>query len=183
MINILKNYFLLAFFTVTLQKNQNKRMGKIEKLDKTDLKILKQLQEDGRMSNLDLAHKVGLSATPTFERVKKLEKAKIIKSYHAELDVERLGLGIQTLMLVSLAQTKGNAVPNFIKQINEIPEIIECYHVTGSSDYVLKIMVEDIAAYENLAMDKIRNISEISKTTTMVILSTIKKSKVAPLNY
>lgn len=158
-------------------------MGKIEKLDKTDLKILKQLQEDGRISNLDLAQKVGLSATPTFERVKKLEKAKIIKSYHAELDVESLGLGIQTFMLVSLAQTRGNSVPNFIKQILEIPEIIECYHVTGSSDYILKIMVQDIAAYESLAMDKIRNISEIANVTTMVILSTIKKLKVVPLSY
>lgn len=158
-------------------------MRKIEKLDKTDLKILKHLQEDGRMSNLDLAQKVGLSATPTFERVKKLEKSKIIKSFHAELDAERLGLGIQTFMLVSLSQTKGDAVPNFIKQIQEIPEIVECYHVTGSSDYVVKIIVEDIAAYESLAMDKIRHISEISKTTTMVILSTIKKAKVLPLNY
>ncbi|MDO9187541.1 MAG: Lrp/AsnC family transcriptional regulator [Bacteroidia bacterium] len=158
-------------------------MKKIEKLDKTDLKILKELQIDGRISNLDLAQKVGLSATPTFERVKKLEKAKIIKSYHAELNVESLGLGIQTFMLVSLAQTRGNSVPNFIKQIDEIPEIIECYHVTGSSDYVLKIMVTDIAAYESLAMDKIRNISEIANVTTMVILSTIKKMKVVPLQY
>ena len=158
-------------------------MKKIEKLDKTDLKILKQLQEDGRMSNLDLANKVGLSATPTFERVKKLEKAKIIKSYHAELDVESLGLGIQTFMLVSMAQIRGNSVPSFIKQILEIPEIIECYHCTGSSDYVLKVMVEDIAAYEHFAMEKIRNISEISNVTTMVILSTIKKSKVIPLDY
>ncbi len=158
-------------------------MKKVEKLDKTDLKILKELQIDGRISNLDLAQKVGLSATPTFERVKKLEKAKIIKSYHAELNVESLGLGIQTFMLVSLAQTRGNSVPNFIKQIDEIPEIIECYHVTGSSDYVLKIMVTDIAAYESLAMDKIRNISEIANVTTMVILSTIKKMKVVPLEY
>ena len=158
-------------------------MKKTEKLDKTDFKILKELQHDGRISNLDLAQKVGLSATPTFERVKKLEKAKIIKSYHAEVDVESLGMGIQTFMLVSLAQTKGNAVPSFIKQILEIPEIIECYHCTGSSDYILKIMVPNIAAYENLAMDKIRNISEISNVTTMVILSTIKKSKVAPLDY
>ncbi|MES2286563.1 MAG: Lrp/AsnC family transcriptional regulator [Bacteroidota bacterium] len=158
-------------------------MKKVEKLDKTDLKILKELQIDGRISNLDLAQKVGLSATPTFERVKKLEKAKIIKSYHAELNVESLGLGIQTFMLVSLAQTRGNSVPNFIKQIDEIPEIIECYHVTGSSDYVLKIMVTDIAAYESLAMDKIRNISEIANVTTMVILSTIKKMKVVPLQY
>jgi Lrp/AsnC family transcriptional regulator, leucine-responsive regulatory protein len=159
-------------------------MAKIkEKLDKTDLKILKHLQEDGCLSNLDLAAKVGLSPTPIFERVKKLEKAKIIKGYHAEVDAVALGLGLQTFMMISLSQTMGDAIPNFIRQINEIPEIVECHHVTGSSDYILKIIVEDIAAYESLAMGTIRNIKEISAMTTMVILSTIKDSKVAPVNY
>lgn len=158
-------------------------MGKIKELDKTDLKILKHLQEDGCLSNLDLANKVGLSATPTFERVKKLEKAKIIKSYHAEIDAVALGIGIQTFMMVSLSQTQGNSIQNFIKQINSIPEIVECHHVTGSCDYILKIMVEDIAAYEHLAMDRISNIREISNMTTMVITSTVKDSKVVPLNY
>lgn len=154
-----------------------------EKLDKTDLKILKELQEDSSISNIDLAHKVGLSATPTFERVKKLESSKIIKSYHAEVDAENLGLGIQSFMLVSMAKTNGNSVSNFDKQIREIPEIIECYRVTGSSDYILKAMVPNIAAYERLAMDKIRNIKEVSNVTTMMILSTIKRSKVVPLDY
>jgi Lrp/AsnC family transcriptional regulator, leucine-responsive regulatory protein len=158
-------------------------MGKIKDLDKTDLKILKHLQEDGCLSNLDLANKIGLSATPTFERVKKLENARIIKGYHAEIDGVALGLGIQTFMMVSLSQTRGNSIHNFIKQINSIPEIIECHHVTGSCDYILKIMVEDIAAYEHLAMDTIGNIKEISNMTTMVITSTVKNSKVVPLNY
>lgn len=158
-------------------------MGKIKDLDKTDLKIIKHLQEDGCLSNLELADKIGLSATPTFERVKKLEKAKIIKGYHAEIDAVTVGLGIQTYMMVSLSQTRGNTISNFVKQINSIPEIIECHHVTGSCDYILKIMVEDIAAYENLAMDTIRNIKEISTMTTMVITSTVKHSKVLPLNY
>jgi Lrp/AsnC family transcriptional regulator, leucine-responsive regulatory protein len=158
-------------------------MGKIRDLDKIDLKILKHLQEDGCLSNLDLANKIGLSATPTFERVKKLEKAKVIKGYHAEIDVVSLGIGIQTYMMVCLSQTKGNTIANFIKQINAIPEIIECHHVTGSYDYILKIMVEDIASYEHLAMDRIRNIKEISTMTTMVITSTVKDSKVVPLNY
>lgn len=158
-------------------------MRKIKELDKTDLKILKHLQEDGCLSNLDLANKVGLSPTPTFERVKKLEKAKIIKSYHAEIDAIALGMGIQTFMMVSLFQTRGNTITNFIKQINSIPEIIECHHVTGSCDYILKIMVEDIAAYEQLAMGTVRNIKEISNMTTMVITSTVKDSKVVPLNY
>jgi Lrp/AsnC family transcriptional regulator, leucine-responsive regulatory protein len=157
--------------------------GLIEKLDRTDLKILKTLQEDGCISNLDLSNKIGLSPTPTFERVKKMEKLKIIKGYHAEVDTQLLGLGIETFMLVSLAQWKGVSVDNFIKQIDQIDEIIECYRITGSYDYLLKIIVKDINAYEKLAMEKIRNIKEIGQIQSMVILSAIKKSKVMPLPY
>ena len=104
-----------------------------------------------------------------------------MESFEQEI-IKKLKSGISVIG-ISQPEEYTPAIPNFIKQINEIPEIIECYHVTGSSDYVLKIMVEDIASYENLAMDKIRNISEISNATTMVILSTVKKSKVIPLNY
>ena len=155
----------------------------IDHLDKTDFKILKYLQEDGRASNLDLAHRVGLSATPTLERVKKMEKAKIITSYHAEVNPEILGLGIQTFMMISLSQTRGDAIKKFFDQINEIEEIVEVYHVTGAYDYMFKIMVKDIAAYEHLAMSRIRNIKEIAHMTTHVILSTVKKSRVVPLEY
>src|SRR3712207_4835688 len=99
----------------------------IDKLDQTDLKILKILQEDGCISNLDLSNRIGLSPTPTFERVKKMEKLKVIKGYNAEVDTNLLGLGIETFMLVSLAQWKGVSVDNFIRQIEEIEEIVECY--------------------------------------------------------
>lgn len=155
--------------------------GIFDKIDEIDIKILKVLQEDSSVSNLELSGKVGLSPTPTFERVKKLEKAKVIRSYRADIDPALLGLGIQTFMLVSLSNSKGNAVKSFISQVNEIEEIIECYHITGSADYMFKILVKDIAAYEYLAMEKIRNIKEISHMKTMVILSTIKKSNQLPL--
>lgn len=155
----------------------------IDKLDNTDLKILKILQQDGCISNLDLSGRVGLSPTPTFERVKKLEKMNVIKGYHAEVDTNLLGLGIETFMLVSLAHSKGNSIANFVSQVNEIEEITECYRITGASDYLFKIQVKDIAAYEHLVMEKIRKIKEIGQVETLVILSTIKKSKVAPLPY
>jgi len=157
--------------------------GLIDKLDVTDLRILKILQEDGCISNLDLSNRIGLSPTPTFERVKKMEKLNIIKGYHAELDSSLLGMGIETFMLVSLSQTKGNSVETFLKQVSEIDEITECYRITGSYDYMFKIMVKDIAAYEFLAMEKIRKIKEIGSIQSMVILSTIKKSKIMPLPY
>lgn len=156
----------------------------LEKIDHLDLKILKILQEDGCISNIDLASKIGLSPTPTFERVKKLEKSKVIKSYHADVDPQLLGLGIQTFMLVSLAGGKETHVEAFINQIEGIEEITECYRIIGSSsDYLLKIMVKDIPAYEELVMGRMRKIKEIGEMHTMVVLSTIKKSKTIPLKY
>lgn len=166
----------------TFAEREKIMAGIHEKIDELDIKILKILQEDSSISNLELSGKIGLSPTPTFERVKKLEKAKVIRTYRADLDAALLGFGIQTFMLVSLSNSKGNAVKSFISQVNEIDEIIECYHITGSSDYLFKILVKDIAAYEYLAMEKIRNINEISSMKTMVVLSTIKKTSQVPLN-
>jgi Lrp/AsnC family leucine-responsive transcriptional regulator len=152
-------------------------------IDKTDLKILKILQEDGRITNLQLSTEIGLSPAPTLERVKKLEKAGIIKSYHAELNREALGLGVHTYMQITLLRHKNNAINNFIDQINSIDEVVECHHITGGSDYILKILAKDMSSYERLVMDKLSKIEEIGQMQTQVVLSTIKKSKVIPLEY
>ena len=152
-------------------------------LDKTDLKILKILQEDGRITNLQLSNEIGLSPAPTLERVKKLEKTGIIKSYHADLDKESLGLGVHTFMQITLLRHKNNAITNFVDQINKIDEVVECHHVTGGSDYLLRIMAKSMSAYERLVMDKLSKIEEIGQMQTLVILSTVKKSNVIPLEY
>ena len=152
-------------------------------LDKIDLQILKNLQEDGRITNLELSSKVGLSPAPTLERVKKLEKLNIIKSFHAQLDPAKLGLGIQTFMLVTLVGHKSEAIKNFVTEINKIPEVVECYHVTGSGDHLLKIMVKDLASYEQLVMEKISTIQGMGQIQTMMILGNAKQSKVIPIEY
>ena len=94
-------------------------------LDKTDFKILKILQEQGRITNIQLSNDVGLSPAPTLERVRKLENSGIIKSYHAIADAEALGLGIKTYIQISLNWHKLDAINNFISQINDIDEIVE----------------------------------------------------------
>jgi Lrp/AsnC family leucine-responsive transcriptional regulator len=152
-------------------------------LDHIDLQILRLLQENVKISNIQLSAMIGLSPAPTLERVKKLEKAGIIKNYHAELNREALGLNIQTFMQITLSRHKNNAINNFIEQINGIENITECYHITGSSDYLLKIVVKDMPAYERLVMDKLSKIEEIAQMQTQVILSTVKKSNTLPLNY
>ena len=152
-------------------------------IDKIDLKILEILQEDGRITNLQLSSMVGLSPAPTLERVKKLEKAGIINSYHAQLNRESLGLSVHTFMQVTLSRHKNNAINNFIEKINEIEEVLECHHITGGADYLLKIYTKDMMAYERLVMDKLSVIEEIAQMQTQVVLSTVKKSNIVPLNY
>lgn len=153
------------------------------KFDKIDLKILKILQENAKITNLQLSAEIGLSPAPTLERVKKLENAKLIKSYHAALDEEALGIGIKAFIQVSLTRQINNAIHNFKQQIMEIDEIIECYQVTGTADYQLKLMVKDIAAFEQLIEEKLSKIEEIGQMQTMVILSTVKDTKLIPLDY
>jgi Lrp/AsnC family transcriptional regulator, leucine-responsive regulatory protein len=151
-------------------------------LDKTDQQILDTLQQNGRITNLQLSNEIGLSPAPTLERVKKLERLGIIKSYHAKLDMDELGLGIHTFMQVSLLRHKQNAMQSFIERVNEIDEIVECYHITGGSDYLLKIIVKDMRAYERLVMDKLSTIEEIGQMQTMMVLSTIKQSDKLPIS-
>jgi Lrp/AsnC family leucine-responsive transcriptional regulator len=152
-------------------------------LDKTDLKILKILQLNGRITNLELSQTIGLSPAPTLERVKKLEKSGIIKSYHAKVDENKLGIGIKALMLITLPRHTESVVDKFKKQIAAIAEITDCYKVTGNADYILHVMVRDINAFEELVARKIATIEEISQMQTMVILSKAKESNMIPYDY
>ncbi|GAB4252003.1 MAG: leucine-responsive transcriptional regulator Lrp [Vicingaceae bacterium] len=153
------------------------------KLDSIDLKILKILQENGKITNLQLSKEIGLSPAPTLERVKKLEKNGFIDSYHALVNEQALELGITAFMQVSLMRQKDNAIQNFIKKIGAINEVVECYNVTGQADYLLKIMVKDIPAFDKLVKEKLSPIEEISNMHSMIVISKDKYSKVLPYNY
>jgi len=152
-------------------------------LDKIDLKILQLLQENGRKTNVQLSNEIGLSPAPTLERVKKLENSGIIKSYHALVEEKFVDLGIKAMIQISLVRQKDNAISNFKKQIGKIDEIVECYQVTGNFDYLLKVVVKDIPAFEKLIGEKLSKIVDIGQMQTNVILSEVKKSPVLPLNY
>lgn len=152
-------------------------------LDKIDLMILKLLQENGRKTNVQLSNEIGLSPAPTLERVKKLETSGIIKSYHAVVEENLVNLGIKAMIQVSLVRQKDNAISNFKKHIGKIDEITECYQVTGNYDYLLKVIVKDIASFEKLIGEKLSKIPDIGQMQTNVILSEVKKSPVLPLKY
>lgn len=151
--------------------------------DPTDYKILKRLQENGRITNIQLSTEIGLSPAPTLERVKKLENNGVIESYHARINKGTVGLGITALIQINLARQMENAIHNFIEQINSIPEIIECYQVTGNFDYLLKAVVADIPAFERLIGERLGKIEEIGQMHTNVILSEVKHTPLLPLEY
>lgn len=151
------------------------------KLDKIDRKILEILQSDGRITNAQLSKEIGLSPAPTLERVKKLEQAGIISSYHAKLDPDKISLGVSTFVHVSLRGHNKENIDEFVKNINKIEEIIECHHVTGSADFILKIMAKDISSYQKLMLEKVSDIKVVDSMQSMVVLSTFKDSKVLPI--
>lgn len=152
-------------------------------LDKTDLKILRILQENAKITNLQLSAEVGLSPAPTLERVKKLENAGLIRGYHAELNEDALGLGIKAIIQLSLTRQVENAISNFKREISLMPEVMECYQVTGNADYVLMILVKDIREFEFLISNRLSKMEEIGQMQSMVVLSQVKDSKVIPLKY
>lgn len=153
------------------------------KLDKLDLKILRIMQDNSKITNLDLSKKIGLSPAPTLERVKKLENTGVIRSYHASVDPQIIGLSVKTFVLVSLAWQKENALKNFMDKVKSIQEITECYIITGEADFLMKLVCKDIPTYEQLLFKTLSQIEEIERLKTLMTLSTIKDSKVLPFKY
>ncbi|MDX1628971.1 MAG: Lrp/AsnC family transcriptional regulator [Fulvivirga sp.] len=151
------------------------------KLDQIDRKILDKLQANAKITNAQLAKDIGLSPAPTLERVKKLENSGIIKSYHARISNETVGLGVSTFVMVSLKGHNKENIDLFVESINEIDEVIECHHITGSGDFILKMISQDIPSYQKLMLERVSNIDVIDNMQSMVILSTFKDSKVMPI--
>ncbi len=151
-------------------------------IDEIDKKILGVLQENGRITNLHLSNLIGLSPAPTLERVRKLEKAKILKSYHAEVDAAKLGYDLNVTIQVTLSRQIENAMQKFTSQIQQIDEVIECVQVTGDYDYLLRVIVKDVSGLDVLINQKLSTIEVIGQLKSNVILSTIKSSKKIPLN-
>ena len=150
-------------------------------LDDTDLHILELMQENARISNVDMAKALEMAPSAVLERVKKLETQEVIKSYHAVVDMASVGLGVCTFVTVSLKGHNKDNIEKFIKAISKIPEVVECHHVTGQADFILKVVASDIPAYQNLMLEKVTNIEVVDNMQSTVILSTFKDSRVLPL--
>ncbi len=143
-------------------------------LDDIDKKILEILQQDGRITNKDLAAQLNLSPPPTLERVKKLEKNGYIKRYAALVDELKININTVLMVSISLNRHKDDSIAQFREQIQDLEEVMECYHVTGDADYLLKVVCKDMNAYENFIVKKLSALEHIDKIKTSVVLSKVK---------
>ena len=150
-------------------------------LDKIDKLILNKLQLNARITNSQLAKDIGLSPAPTLERVKKLEQSGYILGYHTQLSRKQLGLEVSIYLQASLKASGRKLMENCTKKKKKITEVVECHHVTGSADFLLKILTKDIESYNRFVLEQLIDIDEIGNLQSMVVLSTIKNSKSLPI--
>ena len=147
-------------------------------LDGIDLKILKELEVDGRLSIVELAGRVNLTNTPCSERVKRLERAGHITGYRAILDMDKLGLSHLTVMQVSLAATAGNnSLDDFNAAVRQIPEVESCLMIAGSFDYLLTVRTRDIAQFRTVLGEKINKLPGVLQTNSFAVMEIVKESK------
>ena len=151
-------------------------------LDRYDLQILNILQEDGRISNQELADRIGLSASPCLRRVKALEQAGLITGYHAVLDAKKMGLSLLALIHISMDLHTPERFNNFEKMIARIPEVLECLLITGQdADYQLKVVVKDMDAYQDLLLNRITRISGVTGVHSSFVLRQVINKRMLPV--
>lgn len=151
-------------------------------LDRYDRMILQVLQAEGRISNQDLADRIGLSPSPCLRRVRALEESGLIAGYRALLDARKLGLSLMALIGISMDQHTPERFANFETAVAGIPEVLECLLITGQqSDYQLKVVVHDMDAYQELLLDKITRISGVTGVHTSFVLRRVVDRTALPL--
>lgn len=151
------------------------------KTDRIDKNILFELQKDGRLSNVELSKRVGLSPTPCLERVKRLEKEKYITGYQANLSAVKLDLALLVFVEITLTKTSPDVFDDFAAAVHELDVIQECHLVSGDFDFLLKTRVKDMLAYRQLLGDTLLRLPAVSESRTYVVMDEIKSSNMLPI--
>ncbi|MFN3871845.1 MAG: Lrp/AsnC family transcriptional regulator [Ignavibacterium sp.] len=144
------------------------------KIDSIDKQILSILQQDAQITNVELAKKVGISPSSMLERVKRLEKNGIIKRYVALVDPTKVSKSVFAMVSVSLSAHQLSSIDQFTRIIKKLDEVLECYHVAGEEDFILKVAVSSIEEYEKFILSKLTKINGVNKINTKFVLSTVK---------
>lgn len=151
-------------------------------LDRIDKKILMELQKNGRVSNVELAKLVGLSATPCLERVKRLEKQGVIEGYQAIVNAEAVGASLLVFVEITLEKTAQDVFSEFSKAVTFFDEILECHLVSGSFDYLLKTRVKNMASYRKLLGNTLLKLPSVSASRTYVVMEEVKTNQPIPIH-
>ncbi|MCO5081450.1 MAG: Lrp/AsnC family transcriptional regulator [Rhizobiaceae bacterium] len=153
----------------------------MSEIDDIDRKIIAALQADGKITVNELAEQVGLSPSPCARRVRMLEQAGVIKGYAAIIDQKKVGLPISAFASIKLERQREDALERFSKAVARWPEVVDCYLMTGQRDYLLRIVVRDLEAYEHFLNDKLTRLDGVASIETSFALKQVKRSEILPI--
>lgn len=153
----------------------------ISEISPADLRILKQLQGSGRMTNQELAEKVGMAASPCWRRMKQLEDSGVITGYQANIDRKKIGLGLLAFIRVKIDSHSEEDAQRFEQEVGELPSVIACYAIAGDADFLLQVVAKDLDSFSSFAMEVVRRLPGIKEMQTSFVLREVKPLDVLPL--
>jgi Lrp/AsnC family leucine-responsive transcriptional regulator len=151
-------------------------------LDRTDLRLLAELQAHGRITNAELAERVSLSPSACLRRVQRLEAEGVISGYAAQVDPQAVGLGLQAFVRVQLAKHEASAIERFVAHVGEWEEVVACHALTGDMDYLMHVYVADLEHFSRFLLDRLLNASGVADVNSSFVLRTVKRSPSLPLS-
>lgn len=144
------------------------------KLDNIDYKLIELLQQNCKQTTKEMADQLDLSTTAVYERIKKLEKQNIITDYVAIINKDKINRSFMAISHIKIKSHSKDAILRFEKKVNQIPEVLECFHVSGEYDYILKIGVQDMEAYREFMLSKLTTMEEVQSTHSMFVIKEVK---------
>ncbi|MEN4909162.1 Lrp/AsnC family transcriptional regulator [Rahnella bonaserana] len=153
----------------------------VSEMSPADLRILKQLQSSGRMTNQELAEKVGMAASPCWRRMKQLEDSGVITGYQANIDRKKIGLGLLAFIRVKIDSHSEEDARRFEQEVGALPAVIACYAIAGDTDFLLQVVAKDLDSFSSFAMEVVRRLPGIKEMQTSFVLREVKPLNVLPL--
>ena len=155
----------------------------MESIDKFDLAILQELQTDARLTNAELAQRVGLSAAPCWRRVRALEAQGIIRGYRAEIDRHKIGLGVLAFVRVDTERVSNEATRKLEEAIRKMPEVVACHYISGTGTFELQVVAQDLNGFSDFARQHLMNLPNVKDLHTSFSLGEVKASHALPLGH
>jgi len=155
----------------------------MEHLDKFDIAILRELQADGRLTNAELAQRVGLSAAPCWRRVRALEEAGYIRGYRAEIDRHKIGLGVLAFVRLHAERNNGDNIRALEEAVRALPEVVACHYISGTGTFELQVVAQDLDSFSRFAQQRLVNLPNVKDLQTSFSLGEVKAGGALPLGH